>query len=221
MDAVRSTEYAHLANAVPHYQDPSVMRPAIFNYLCRQGKNETTKKFLNALLINVMLKMKHPNDRPYQPSTIATNFRSLFSSFEKQNIPYKLSDFKNWPGALIDVMNQTWQRHQEQDCSFGVTKKEEFTEQDYEAIVKFISGLSANGRRKLRREIVNFSLGVHFGLRGRQEHRDLKLSEISFGRYSSTALAGLAGLPYVQIGGKGPMLSKSNRLTFGELLGPF
>ena len=62
--------------------------------------------------------------------------------------------------------------------------------------------------------IVQFAIGVSYGLRGIKEHKTLNLRDITFGFFPLTAGGGLAGKEYVQLGGT--ILSKANQLTLGK-----
>ena len=112
-----------MAEIEPHFQDPSVDRLSIFNYLQQQGHNENTKKYLNQVLINVVLKMKHGNGAPYDPKTVAVKMRTLFAEFSKQRVPFKLDNFSGFPGAMQDVVDQIWKSFCENDSEFGRQKK--------------------------------------------------------------------------------------------------
>ena len=199
----------------PHYQDPTVQRPAIFNFLARQGRNLNTKRFLNQLLVHVALSLKDDSGKPHAPVTVAVNMRTLFAEFKRQELPWKMEDFKGWEGAFCDVVDQVFNEYLKRDDTYGVKKRKEFTDDDHAKITLFIAGLaSANERLPWLRHIANFCLGTQFGFRGRSEHRDLKIKDISFGVYPLTATKELQGKPYVQIGGK--MLSKANKLSLNN-----
>ena len=216
LETVRKSTCSHLAEIEPHFQDPTVDRPSIFNYLQQQGHNENTKKYLNQLLINVVLKMKHGNGAPYDPKTVAVKMHTLFAKFSKQKVPFKLDNFSGFPGAMQDVIDQIWKSFCENDGEFGRRKKEAFLFVDYEKIVAFISNLSAEHHSQWILEITHFALGVQLGLRGRQEHRDLQWSEIVFDRYPDMSHSDLAGKEYVMI--RGELLSKTNQVTFSKFV---
>ena len=181
VETVRSSSSSHLAEIEEHYQDPSVQRPAIFNFLQQQGHNGNTKKYLNQILINMVLKMKHSNGAPYEPKTVAVKMRTLFAKFLKQKVFFKLDDFSGYPGAMQDVLDQVWKSLCENYDEFGRRKKEAFTDDDYKKVVTFISSLSTELRSQWILEITHFALGVQLGLCGQQEHRDLRWSDIVFG----------------------------------------
>ena len=169
------------------------------------------KRFLNQPLINVALNLKRPDTNiPHAPVTVSVAMRTLFAKFKRQEVPWKLEDFKGWEGALIDVVDSAFNEYLKRDTTCGVKQRKEFTDDDYAKICLFVSELSADQRVDWLRNIVQFTLGTQFGFRGRQEHRDLKCSDISFGLYPLTAEKDLAGKQFVQIGGQ--MLHKANKL---------
>ena len=98
---------------------------------------------------------------------------------------------------------------------FGLKAQKEFAEDDHAMILVFIESLTPEQRVPLLRHIVFFTMECQFGLRGREEHRDMMINDISFNVHPMTAGAGLAGKPHVQIGGG--MLSKSHQMTVGKL----
>ena len=104
----------------PHYQDPTVQRPAIFNFLARQGRNLNTKRFLNQLLVHVALSLKDESGKPHAPVTVAVNMRTLFAEFKRQELPWKMEDFKGWEGAFCDVVDQVFNEYLKQDDTYGV-----------------------------------------------------------------------------------------------------
>ena len=56
--------YSKLADDEPHYQDHTVQRPGIFNFLALQERNLNTKWFLNQLLVHVVLSLKDDAGKP-------------------------------------------------------------------------------------------------------------------------------------------------------------
>lgn len=156
--------------------------------------------------------LRHADGSPFAPNTVGSSFRTLFSEFKRQNVPWKLCDFKGWDGAVFDVVDQIWADYQKQDNNFGLKKKEEFTDDDFDTINKFIASLDEETRCIWQPEITYFATGASFGFRGIQEHHDLKISDIIWGKFPSTAAEGLANKPFVKI--RGEMLHKANKLTF-------
>ena len=114
------------------------------------------------------------------------------------------------------TLQKTWDQHRNNDPSYGMKVRKEFTEDDYTKINLYISRLTPEQRVPLLRNIVFFLMGVQFGMRGRKEHRQLRISDISFHRYPLTAGAGLAGQECVE--NSGGMLSKHHQLTMGECI---
>lgn len=211
MAAVEKSDFPHLAELQPHFQDPTRKRLEIFNYLALRGRDENTKQFVNQLFIHVALRLKKPDGTPFAPNTVTTMMRTLFAFLRQEGSPWEMKDFQKWPGSFIDVVDQAWKQHLETDAHFGVRGRKEFTQEDYLAIVQFITGLDPDRRREFLLNIVFFCTGIQFGLRGRDEHRGLVLDDIVFGVYPWTSAPALANKEYVMI--KGQLLAKANQVT--------
>ena len=86
MEAIEKSSLPHSQGIVPHHQDPTVERPAVFNFLAASGCNENAKQILNGLLICVALNLKNDNNVPFAPCAVASNLRTLFTELKQQGI---------------------------------------------------------------------------------------------------------------------------------------
>ena len=212
LDAVSKSNMPNLACTGPHCEDPTEVRPLIFNYLA-MNRCAATKKYLNQCLIAVALQFKTKEGAPLQPSSLATKLRTLFAVFKKQNVPWKSSDFKGFPGAAMDVIKTMWETYMNNhDPDFGMKKREEFSMNDAEAVRKFVDSLSPSNASHYLLHRIQYALGTQLGLRGREEHHDLRLKHIKFGRYGAHDGC-LAGKEYILFDGE--FLSKTNRMAIG------
>ena len=216
MDAVENSPIGHLADNVPHHQDPSKERPGIFNFLVQQGRNENAKQFLNQILLRVALQLKSPDDVPYQPVTVCMLMRTLFGEFTRQGLSWKMQDFKGWEGAFQDVIDAAWAEHMKKDSEFGKKHKKEFTQEDKDLVDAFINTLSDEGRKDWLNHIAHYNLGCSYGLRGRDEHANLDISDFVFGVYPANFPGGLGGSEYIRL--KDEILTKTNHLTMCKLI---
>ena len=133
-----SSDFPDLAESVPRSDDPTEERPKIFNFLVAQGRNVNTKKFLNQLLIRVALNMKDEFRNPHQPVTISGNVRALFAMFKSHGVDWKVNDFKKWDGALVDVIEQTWNKHKNRQPEYGKKhrKESQIVDRDWSQVSK-------------------------------------------------------------------------------------
>ena len=197
-----------------HNHDPTTERPKIFNWLAEQPRdNLNAKKFSNQLLVCVALKLKNPDGSPHEPSTVAARIRALFAELAKQGAPWQQKDFAKWDGAFVDVVNQAFEACLKKDNEFGKKHRKEFAQEDCDKIASFVRGLGPDGRIEHSLHILQFSLGTQFGLRGRNEHRDMRFDDFRFGHCSLSAGNNLAGRECVEI--NGAVLSKTNKLAIG------
>ena len=137
MEAIEKSSLPHLQDVVPHHEDPTKERPAVFNFLATSGRNENAKQCLNGLPICAALNLKNDNNVPFAPCTVSSNLRTLFAELKRQGINWNLTDFQKWPGSVIDVIDQSWKQHLQEDETLGKAKKEPFAVDDCKKIVSF------------------------------------------------------------------------------------
>ena len=192
----------------------------LFVKLINKGGNPFDTKaigFMNRLLLNWFWHGLIKNEeKPPQPGTIATYYRSLLSAMKRHfGLPYYPSNFKGFDGSFESVTKEAMNNWARRDPTYGTCPtRTEFTDEHCEIVKNYIKSDRFNIHNPVDlRQLLYFVLGFTCALRAREEHYSLEFSHFRFGTYESGHE--LAGMEYVQCE-LPSLLSKGHNITLGK-----
>ena len=210
---------APLAKEVNCSDNWTEKRPLLFE-ICSGKITKQKIKVLNSVLVNHCLTIKKKSGGEYQPNTICTHLKTIFSHLQSEGVLMKLAKhFRDFNGCLDAVLKKKWQKDHKSDCSFGTKPNTIIIKDDsIDRIRRYVQSVGESGwkkgNKKLIQEIVYWSLATGFALRGRDEHHSLQWSMVHFGRYGSSGPPGMAGVPFVELIN---LTDKTHQIDLGEL----
>ena len=127
-------------------------------------------------------------------------------------------DFNDFDGCLSGVLKNKWALCVKQDETFGTKPNTGIvTDADIDKIRAYIHSIDnivwRRGNEKTIQQILYWSLGLSFCLRGRDEHHSLLWSQVRFGKFGKDGPPGMEAVPYVFIAN---LTDKTHKIVISE-----
>jgi hypothetical protein len=176
-------------------------------------KTKEVIRLVNKVLVNLAVNKTKQNGDRYQPNTLETFFKMILSSLTKLGCPVTMKDIKSgFEGCLGAVLADLWVEEADTNPSFGAKPtRAPFTDKDEQYLRDYVASGDFDLSKNIQK-VVQFGHGSQLLIRGRDELKNLNVSQVSLGFYGPEMGTELCCCEYVEISG---LLGKTNKIVLG------